>query len=138
MRIITIIFMMLPFFSQASELDSFYDQMKFLSQRDRIISENIANADTPKYQPKELKKKGKNGADVSMSRTHPSHMDVDANPVDFELTKAEVLEIKPNGNSVTLENELMKKSENAMRLMESTNLYNKSRGMLKTAVIGNK
>jgi flagellar basal-body rod protein FlgB len=138
MRIITIVFMMLPFFSQASELDSFYDQMKFLSQRDRVISENIANADTPKYQPKELKKKGKKGVDISMSRTHPSHMDVDSSPVDFELTKAEVLEIKPNGNSVTLENELMKKSENAMRLMESTNLYNKSRGMLKTAVMGNK
>lgn len=138
MRYVVFILVMVSTSAQASELNSFYDQMKFLSQRDRIISENIANADSPNYKPKELKRKGGSESDVSMSLTHPSHMDLDVGSGNFELTKAEILEIKPNGNAVTLENELLKKSENSLRLMESTNLYNKSRNMLKTAVVGNK
>ena len=30
-------------------------KMEYLSQRQNIISQNIANADTPGYQPKDLK-----------------------------------------------------------------------------------
>lgn len=138
MKYLLTIFLLIPFYPQASELDSFYDQMKFLSQRDRIISENIANADTPKYQPKEIRKKNSNGADLSVAITHSGHMDIEGSGTNYELSKAEILEIKPNGNAVTLENELMKKSENSLRLMEATNLYNKSRMMVRTAIVGNK
>ncbi len=138
MKYLLTIFLLIPFYPQASELDSFYDQMKFLSQRDRIISENIANADTPKYQPKEIRKKNSGGADLSVAITNSGHMDIEGSVTNYELSKAEILEIKPNGNAVTLENELMKKSENSLRLMEATNLYNKSRMMVRTAIVGNK
>jgi len=30
-------------------------RMDFLSQRQKVLSENVANADTPKYHPKDLK-----------------------------------------------------------------------------------
>ncbi len=138
MKHLLTVLLLIPISLQASELDSFYDQMRFLAQRDKIISENIANADTPKYQPKDLRKKSSKDADMNMSVTHPGHMDLDGGTGNFELTKAEILEMKPNGNAVTLENEMLKKSENSLRLMEATNLYNKSRLMLKTAINGSK
>ncbi len=138
MRYLLAILLLIPFYSQASELDSFYDQMKFLAQRDRVISENIANADTPKYQPKEIRKKNSGGSDLSVTITNSGHMDIEGSSTNYEFSKAEILEIKPNGNAVTLENELMKKSENSLRLMEATNLYNKSRMMVRTAIVGNK
>ena len=116
-------------------MDSFYDQMKYLSQRDKVLSANIANSDTPNYKPKELRRKG--GGDSSMSITNSMHMNADED-ISFDLVDAEVLEIKPNGNAVNLENQLLKKSENSIRLNEATNLYNKSRSMLRTAITGNR
>ncbi len=138
MRILFLIVMAFPFLAEASEMDSFYDQMKYLSQRDRIISENIANADTPNYQPKELKKRSDKVNDFDIAKTNAAHMDIDGSAVDFELTKSDIREIKPNGNAVSLEDEMLKKSENSLKLMEVTNLYNKSRGMFKAAVAGSK
>jgi flagellar basal-body rod protein FlgB len=122
----------------ASEMDSFYDQMKFLAQRDRIISQNIANADTPQYRPKDIRKSNKDVSGVFVNRTNSMHMDLDDDSTDFELVMADINEIKPNGNAVTLETELLKKSENSLKLMEATNLYNKSRSMLRAAIVGNK
>ena len=121
-----------------SVFQDYYDQMDYLTQRDMIISQNLANADTPGYKPKELKKKGSGDSSVSLKTTNPMHFGVDESASGYEVSDAEILELKPNGNAVTLENELYKKSENSMRLQEATNMYNKSRGMLKTAILGNK
>lgn len=121
-----------------SVFQDYYDQMDYLTQRDMIISQNVANADTPGYKPKELKKKGSGDNSVSLKATNPMHFSVDGSNAGYEVSDAEILELKPNGNAVTLENELYKKSENSMRLQEATNMYNKSRGMLKTAILGNK
>lgn len=121
-----------------SVFQNYYDQMDYLTQRDMIISQNVANADTPGYKPKELKKKGSGDSSVSLKTTDPKHFSMDGSNSGYEVSDAEILELKPNGNAVTLENELYKKSENSIRLQEATNMYNKSRGMLKTAILGNK
>lgn len=120
-----------------SVFKDYYDQMEYLTQRDMILSQNIANADTPNYKPKELKKSGARDNSLTLKSTNPMHFGIDDSS-NFELSDAEILEIKPNGNAVTLENEVLKKSENSIRLQEATNMYNKSRSMLKTAILGNK
>lgn len=127
-----------PHPASASELDDFYEQLQFLTERDRVISKNIANSDTPNYKPKDLKRKSKNEIGVSLKRTNPMHFDVEENAGKFELMDAEIEEIKPNGNSVNLDRELFNKGNNALDLQQSTNLYNKTKNLMKYAIEGAK
>ena len=139
MRLLFVLICILtPSIAMADEsLSEFYEQLRYLSERDKVLSENIANADTPGYKPKELRKR-RPADDVAMAKTNGMHMDLDGASDEFSLVKGDVSEIKPNGNSVNVERELFKKSENATRLNETVNLYNKAKGMLNTAVVGNK
>ena len=125
-------------FCSASELDEFYEQMQFLTEKDRVISKNIANADTPNYKPKELKRKPKNEEVVKLKRTNPMHFDVEEGMGNFELSNAEIEELKPNGNAVNLDRELFNKGNNALDLQQSTNLYNKTKNLMKYAIEGAK
>ena len=115
--------------------DEFYDQMDYLSQRDRILSKNIANADTPNYRPTDISKRRVN-TKIVMHFSNPNHIEILDTGEDFELYKSRISDIKPNGNAVNLEEEIMKKTENSMRLQETINVYNKTRAMLRTATVG--
>lgn len=117
--------------------DQHFDHIDYLTKRDEILSRNIANADTPKYKPKELKLIGKSSIYLPMSTTSSGHMSLDG-IANSELVEAPIREVKPNGNAVNLDDELFKKSENATRLQEAMGIYNKSRSMLRTAIRGNK
>jgi len=119
-----------------SPLREFNDYMQFLAARDKILSENLANADTPNYKPKELTiyATGNNGS-IGLARTHQDHFSfTDDSP--YETIPGEILEMKPNGNAVTVEHELTKKKENSMLLSEVVNIYNRARSMNRTALTG--
>ena len=55
-------------------------KMRWLGQRQRVLAENIANADTPKYQARELKQVNfrKTGPSnvfrIQLARTHDGHL----------------------------------------------------------------
>ncbi len=115
--------------------EDFYAHLRYLSERDKVLSQNIANSDTPKYLPKELKKNRK-GDTLPIKRTNSFHMDLDESSAEFSLTDGDLLELKRNGNGVNLEHELYKKGENAMKVNEAINVYNKSKSMLNTAIMG--
>lgn len=114
----------------------FEDYLRYLSKRDKVLSENIANADTPRYAPAELERRATKTPYVDVRKTNSSHMDLGEVQEGFSKVDGEVLEEKRNGNKVTLEHELFKKSENAQKMQEVLNVYNKSRAMYKTAIIG--
>lgn len=123
----------------AGIFNDFYDQMRYLSARDKMLSQNIENSDTPKYLPRELNRSSgaRSGGDLELARTHSSHLDIsDGNGNNYRTTKARVDELKRNGNGVNLDRELFKKSENAIKLNESVNIYNKSKGILNSAITG--
>lgn len=112
------------------------EHLRFLSERDALLARNISNVDTPNFRPYDLKKEVM-PVDESflLMRTSPKHMPI-ADETTVRLAKSEVLEEKPNGNGVNLEHELMKKSENASNLQQAANIYNKTRNMMKAAVVG--
>lgn len=115
--------------------EDFYAHLRYLSERDKVLSQNIANSDTPKYLPKELKKNRK-GDTVMIKRTNSMHMDLDEASTEFNLVKGDSSELKRNGNGVDLDRELYKKGENAMKLSEAVNVYNKGKSMINTAIVG--
>jgi flagellar basal-body rod protein FlgB len=112
--------------------------IKYLTARDKVLSENIGNTDTPGYQPMELKRRAKEDSGFMMKKTNTGHMDIDGDAGVGERIKGEVIEIKPNGNKVNAEFELFKKSENSMRLQEAMHLQSKFRAMHKIAITGGK
>jgi flagellar basal-body rod protein FlgB len=83
----------------------------WLSTRQTLIAGNVANANTPGYRATDLQPFSSvlDATQVSMTTTNPMHMA----PTDQELTAAQVVETEPSdetmsGNSVRLENEMIK------------------------------
>lgn len=122
-------------FAKSAMLD-FTERMRFLAERDNMIAQNLANADTPNYKPRDIKTPDIASGKINLMRTNKKHFATGESP--YEDVPAEILEIKPNGNAVTVEHELTKKNENAMLFTETVNLYNKMRTMKRTAIMGAK
>ncbi|MCF8495274.1 MAG: flagellar basal body protein [Alphaproteobacteria bacterium] len=118
-------------------------KMDFLAQRQRIISQNVANADTPGYRPHDLMpvkfegilKHLTNSAQVTMEGTNAMHMPA---PNDVEKPRDRkqkaVYEVAPAGNAVIIEEQLLKAGQTLGEYNLMTNLYQKNVGMIRTAL----
>ncbi len=119
-------------------------KMDFLNQRQRIISQNVANADTPNYQPKDLKpvnfdnvlkKVTKDGMSVNINTTDNMHMPPPGEIRDPKSAKQKhVYEVAPAGNAVIMEEQLFKANQTVIDYNLMTNLYQKNVGMIRTAL----
>lgn len=140
------LFLLIPFYllltsftvANASDLQYYTNHMDYLTQRDMVLSKNIANADTPKYLPKDLKEKPNpdNKFVLDLDVTNPRHINILKIIEPYKIVNGDILELKPDGNGVTIEHELMLKNENSLKLQEIANLYNKSKSMMKYAITG--
>ena len=118
-------------------------KMDFLNQRQRIIAQNVSNADTPGYQPQDLvpvdfnrvlKNITKENA-VFINSTNGRHMpapDHLNNPREDE--QDETYEVAPAGNSVIMEEQLINAGNTAMDYSLMTNIYRKNISMINTSI----
>jgi len=124
-------------------------RLSWLNNNQAVISQNIANADTPGYRAKQLEKQdfsalvnnmNKDSAPVvsgtTMRTSDARHMDAAGGSAGSGagLKDAEKGEESLNGNSVVLEEEMMKLADNQMKYSMVINLYKKNMGLLKTAM----
>lgn len=120
-------------------------RMDWLGERQRVLAENVANADTPGYRPKDLKKVSFSelvrGSQLSggVAATQPGHFRGLAGRTsdNWRNTTAKGYEISPNGNEVNLEQQMMNVAETQAEHGLMTNLYRKQVGMLRKA-LGNR
>ena len=117
-------------------------KMSWLTQRQDVISENVANANTPGYRAKDLAQLSfrdmlQEGARVPESgRTRAGHLDMSSS----RSRGADVVELEtqwettPDGNSVVLEEQMMQISQTQLEYQSAINLYRKSLDMLRTAI----
>src|SRR5688572_27627907 len=97
------------------------DRMKWLGARHSVLAENIANADSPNYEAKDLKPVDF-GAIVTrifnrlqLARTDPGHLAVGFSSRRItEEKNRKPYESTPTGNSVVLEEQLMRVAETSM------------------------
>lgn len=78
--------------------------------RQAVVAQNIANADTPGYQAQQIAsfKDAFNGADTTDMRvTRPGHMTAGSQGQTTATVTTSASEPSPNGNTVSLEDELM-------------------------------
>ena len=116
-------------------------RMAWLAQRQEILAQNIANADTPGYRPRDLTAKSFRALlqarlpSLGIKLTQRGHIMPNRSGGAFraDVVKGSV-ETAPSGNAVILEEQMMKVSEtqNAYRL--ATNLYRKHVSMIKAAI----
>jgi|SRR6185437_14982627 len=119
-------------------------RMNWGQERQRVLAENIANADTPGFRPRDLTPPkfdsalgvASSGPAVTLVRTEPGHI---AGPdgggaTDFRSQNTKGYEVHPTGNAVSLEDEMMKLAANQMDYQAVTALYTRSLNMLKTAI----
>lgn len=128
--------------SDIPALSALRTSMQWHQQRQRVLAENVSNADTPGFKPRDLARptpeglaSGASGASASlaMTRTNAAHIAVSGGSGQFE-GKQGGYETRPAGNAVNLDDEMMKVANNQMDYQAATSLYSRSLGLLKTAI----
>ncbi len=122
-------------FAFAGSVGELKEHLDFLSAREMVLSQNLANLDSPNYKPKDLQKRNSISG-ISVHRTHPGHISFDDGDK-YNLILGEISEIKPNGNAVTAEKELAKKNDNAIDFSQTSSTLASVNRMLKLATKGN-
>jgi flagellar basal-body rod protein FlgB len=131
--------------SQAPLFKLMSARLAWLGQREVVLGQNLANADTPQYRPRDLRPAefarlaeslpGAAGR-LAMTRTDPAHLGPGEQVrIGLASRPAEsVYETAPNGNAVVLEEQMAKASQTALDYQLTSNLYRKYLGMLRTAL----
>jgi flagellar basal-body rod protein FlgB len=125
----------IPLFERISQ------RMAWLGERTRVLSQNIANADTPGYTPKDVKPldfeaEMRRLDPVEPRRTSEQHMTGTVPPAgDFDVKKSKKFyEKAAEENAVVIEEQMMKLSESQVNYNMMVNLYRKHVDMFKTAI----
>ena len=128
-------------------------RLGYLSERQKVIAQNVANADTPEYQPRDLKAfsfqasldQQANGqayrggpvaqptAGVQMMATSAAHMAPSKPASIWRAPTGADSETTLDGNSVTLEDQMLKMTDARMNYDAAVSFYQKSMAMLKTS-----
>jgi len=105
----------------ASDVSSLlYQKLNYTSERQKVISGNIANINTPGYKTKDLSfeehlNKTKN--DLQLVTTHKNHIAVSSQGISssaMKLYEVENLEEQNDGNNVSLDKQISEMSKNAV------------------------
>ncbi|MBE7186321.1 MAG: flagellar basal body rod protein FlgB [Methylobacterium mesophilicum] len=87
---------------------------EWLSQRQTVIAENVANANTPGYTGKDVKgfTEAMQSTQLAMAGSNPLHLAAaDGRATDVEAGTETAWDITHSGNSVSLEQEMLKSGE---------------------------
>jgi flagellar basal-body rod protein FlgB len=113
-------------------------RMEWHQERQRVLAENVANADTPGYRPLDLPppnfEQQLMTPSVMLARTNPEHIAGDGEDSRFAAEAEPRDEVRPGGNAVNHEDEMMKVASNQMDFDAVADLYSRSLALIKLAV----
>jgi flagellar basal-body rod protein FlgB len=117
-------------------------KMHWHQERQRLLAQNVSNADTPQFRPTDLApptfdKRMTGGASaVALARTDAGHLvgSQASGSGHFRPDASGAYEVRPAGNAVSLEDEMMKVAGNQMDYQAATALYGRSLGLIKAAL----
>ena len=113
-------------------------RMQWHQERQRILAENVANADTPNYRARDLEppnfEHAMQTASLGLDRTSPGHIDASGSGSQFAEDSKPHYEVRPRGNTVSHEDEMLKLAGNQMDYDAVTSLYTHSLALIKTAI----
>jgi len=118
-------------------------RMQWHQERQKVLAENVANADTPNFRTRDLKPldfgsqvqaAGQITGQVRVASTNPAHITGAAGNSAFATAGNSKYDVKPAGNAVNLEEEMMKVASNQMDYQAAVSLYSRSMGLFRTAL----
>ncbi|MGE0743980.1 MAG: flagellar basal body protein [Rhodospirillales bacterium] len=126
----------LPIFAMATK------RMDWLTRRQEVLAQNIANADTPKFVPHDMKAQDfarlvkPEAPKLSLAATDAHHLPPTRAPrgANGDVATKNTYETAPTGNSVVLEEQLMKVAETQSSYKLASSLYAKHLSLIKTAI----
>ncbi len=115
-------------------------RMSWLTERQQVLAQNVANADTPNFKARDLKPlsfrdvlSGSTGT-LTLAATQANHLAAPGGAGAFRPVVDRSAETSPSGNGVSIEDQMLKVSGTANEFQLMTNLYRRHVAMLKTAL----
>ena len=115
-------------------------RMHWHQERQRLLAENVANADTPQFKARDLEPPALDRMQpggLGLARTSGAHFAGPSGTADTQFQhdrRRGGFEVRPAGNAVNLEDEMLKVASNQMDFQAATALYTRGLGLLKTAL----
>ena len=119
------------------------ERMRFIAERQNVLAQNIANANTPGYIARDLKPVdfanvlAHHEATLGMAVTQPGHILPSLHSNFEEVKKKRSFETTINGNNVVMEEQMQKLSENDGNFQQTSALYKKMVNLVKLATGAN-
>ena len=127
-------------FADIPLLNQIKGRMTWLDSRQQVVAQNVANADTPGYVARDLKaptdfaRALREGGGLTMVRTSAAHLPSPNGPVArFKSDKTPDSETTLDGNSVVVEEQMLKMAESRMAYDAAIGMYTKSMDMIRLA-----
>jgi flagellar basal-body rod protein FlgB len=120
-------------------------RMSYISAREQLISQNVANADTSGYTPQDLQAfdaskalesaSGPDAGVIQTAATEPGHLQPQTlqSSVQWKVVDTEDSQSTLSGNKVTLEDEMAKMSDSRMDYEAAVGFYQKAMTLLQMA-----
>lgn len=116
-------------------------RLDHLSERQRLISENIANASTPGFRPRDIDTAGfdrmlasaAGGRGLAMTRTNAGHMVEGSGSITPDVVTRDDSETTIDGNAVVLEEQMARAAETRMQFETGLALYQKGLDLVRLA-----
>ena len=111
-------------------------RLAWAGERQAVLAQNVANANTPGYQPRDVVPFAQSlaSAGAGLAVTEPGHMQPSPAGTGGSMHQARPRERAPDGNAVSLEDQLMKVADTASTQELVTGLYRKYAGMFRTVL----
>jgi len=125
----------------SSVTELLFQQLNYRGERQKVISSNIANIDTPEYKTKDLQfkdqlQKSNESYSLKLSTTHNMHMSltVDAKKRNFDIYEVKGLVEQNDGNNVNLDTQMSEMSKNSIMFNAVQNSIKKDSAWFKTMI----
>ena len=121
--------------------DAIRGRLGWLEERQRVIAQNVANADTPGFAARDLRAPDdfahammQQSQGVGMMRTSTAHMAIQPQrPINYASMTSPDSETTLDGNSVVVEEQMLRMAESRMAHDAAIGFYQKSLNMLRMA-----
>jgi flagellar basal-body rod protein FlgB len=120
-------------------------RMRHLAERQNVLAQNIANADTPRYRSRDVKAfsfdsallRGAPGLPaLTLAGTRAGHIGTTRNGVTITTDRANTYGEDPDGNTVDLEEQMVKQADLAKAYDMATMVYRRNTALMRTAIGG--
>jgi len=120
--------------SEPSLLAALKTKMRWHEARQSVLAENVANASTPNFRGQDLAPLELASPSAAPLRTDARHMTLASIQEDGRPRGVDGFARTPDGNGVSLEEQMSKAAQNQMDHQMASMLYTKSLGLIRTAL----